>query len=312
MGLTRYDIDLDLEQRQGTSHALLVAMTGANKPVLDVGCDTGYLGEALTAMGCTVDGFEYNESAAEVARTRMRRVEVGDLEAVDLGEVFGAGKYEVVLFGDVLEHLRDPLPVLRGARRLLSPGGSVIISVPNVAHGDVRMALLAGRFAYTKVGLLDDTHTRFFTRDSLTRFLTDAGFVLVDLQRTRADLFSTEVGVQESEVDPAVVDALRRDPEATTYQFVVRAVPDDAVQTTSEQALKLDQLSAELQAARRELTERTQERDALMATLEEREQQLGELRGQLSRTRNALAALRSSRAVRGARTVRRVIRRRRG
>src|ERR1700712_3388536 len=140
MPLSKYDIQLDLDQQSNTSHALMVGMVGSNKRVLDVGCDTGYLGEALGALGNTTDGFEVNEVTAEMARTKLRRVEVGDLENTDLVEVFGPGTFAVVVFGQVLEHLRDPLRVLRQARPLLAPGGSVVISTPNIAHGDIRLA----------------------------------------------------------------------------------------------------------------------------------------------------------------------------
>jgi 2-polyprenyl-3-methyl-5-hydroxy-6-metoxy-1,4-benzoquinol methylase len=277
VGVSKYDIEIDLENRQGTSHAFLVEMVGANKRVLDVGCDTGYLGEALSALGNETVGFEANPATAEVARSKMSRVEIGDVETTNLVELFGPGSFEVIVFGDVLEHLRDPLPVLRQARPLLVPGGSVLISTPNVAHGDVRLALLGGRFRYTKVGILDDTHTRFFTRDSLVQFLHDAGFVLVDLRRTRAELFTTEVGVVESDYDPALVARLRQDEEATTYQFVVRAVPDDAATVESNQALRLDEAQRALAAERRRVAELTATRDELMGEAESLRARLNEV-----------------------------------
>lgn len=250
MPLSKYDIQLDLERSAGTSHAYLVEMVGANKRVLDVGCDTGYLGEALEALGNVTSGFEIDEKTAEAARQRLSRVEVGDLESTDLVAIFGAASFDVVVFGDVLEHLRDPLPTLRASRRLLAPGGSVLISTPNVAHGDVRLALLEGNFRYNQLGILDVTHTRFFTRASIVELLHDAGFVLVDLRRTQAPLFGTEIQVQEENFDPALVARLRADPEATTYQFVFRGVPDDQTQITSAQALRVDELSAQLEQAR--------------------------------------------------------------
>ena len=277
MGVSKYDIEIDLENRQGTSHAFLVEMVGANKRVLDIGCDTGYLGEALNALGNETVGFEANAATAEVARTKMSRVEIGDVETTNLIELFGRGSFEVIVFGDVLEHLRDPLRVLRQARPLLAPGGSVLISTPNVAHGDVRLALLDGRFRYTKVGILDDTHTRFFTRDSLVQFLHDAGFVLADLRRTRADLFSTEVGVVESDYDPQLVARLREDDEATTYQFVVRAVPDDAATVESDQALRLDEAQRALAAERRRVAKLTAARDELAGEIEALRSRLNEV-----------------------------------
>ncbi|HEY3087544.1 MAG TPA: methyltransferase domain-containing protein [Jatrophihabitantaceae bacterium] len=246
MALSKYDIEVDLANRQGTSHALLVEMVGANKRVLDAGCDTGYLGEALGAFGNQTSGVEINPVTAEEARHKLARVAVGDLENTDLVEVFGRASFDVVVFGDVLEHLRDPLSVLRQARPLLASGGSVLISTPNIAHGDVRLALLNGQFNYTKLGILDETHTRFFTRTSLVDFLHDAGFVLVELRRTKAELFSTEVGVRAEDFDASVVEAVRADPEATTYQFVVRAVPDDATTIASQQALRIDEVEQQL------------------------------------------------------------------
>ncbi|MGI8679918.1 MAG: class I SAM-dependent methyltransferase [Jatrophihabitans sp.] len=265
MAVSKYDIELDLAKQPGTSHAFLVTMVGANKRVLDIGCDTGYLGEQLAAFGNVTSGFESNHSAADVARTRYNRVEVGDLETVDLAVAFGHASFDVVVFGDVLEHLRDPLPVLRQARGLVAPGGCVLISVPNIAHGDVRLALLHGQFRYTKTGLLDDTHTRFFTKASLVDFVHDAGFTMIELRRTRAELFKTEVGVREADFDPRVVDALRTDPEATTYQFVVRVVPDDAVQVSSQQAILVDALTTQLDEQRR-LVRELRARESALAT----------------------------------------------
>jgi 2-polyprenyl-3-methyl-5-hydroxy-6-metoxy-1,4-benzoquinol methylase len=248
--LSKYDIQLDLHDHPGTSHAFLVEMVGVNKRVLDVGCDTGYLGEVLAALGNTTTGFEINEQTAEEARKHLVRVEVGDLESTDLVSVFGSAAFDVVVFGDVLEHLRDPLPTLRQAHGLLAPGGSVLISTPNVAHGDVRLALLEGNFRYNSLGILDETHTRFFTRESLVKFVQDAGFAVVDFRRTRAPLFGTEIGVEEDHFDAGLVERLRNDVEATTYQFVVRVVPDDIDQVTSAQALRVDELTAEVERYR--------------------------------------------------------------
>lgn len=275
MAVSKYDIQLDLDKTPGTSHAHLVELVGSNKRVLDVGCDTGYLGEALGAFGNTTSGFEINEETAREARKRLARVEVGDLETSDLVELFGRASFDVVIFGDVLEHLRDPLPVLRQARGLLAPGGSVLISTPNVAHGDIRLALLAGRFRYTRLGILDATHTRFFTRDSLVEFLADAGFVLIELRRTHAPLFGTETEVAEADFDPALVARLREDPEATTYQFVARAVPDDQAQVSAAQALRVDALEQEKAA----LTARVSE---LSSSLAAREDELQALRSLLA------------------------------
>ena len=266
MPVSKYDVEVDIAAAPNTSHATMVELIGANKRVLDVGCATGYLTRVLTALGDTVSGVEYDAAAAAEAEPDLAKLVVGDLETLDLVAEFGEAAFDVVVFGDVLEHLRDPMPVLRRARRLLAPGGSVVLSVPNVAHGDVRLALLAGRFRYTKLGLLDETHTRFFTRENLDLFLRDAGFVAVDVRRTSAPLFTTEVGVTEDQVDSAVVARLREDPEAETYQFVLRAVPDDALHVDlglTARAERLDlrvrELAHELDRARAQAREQAEE-----------------------------------------------------
>jgi 2-polyprenyl-3-methyl-5-hydroxy-6-metoxy-1,4-benzoquinol methylase len=223
----RYDTDVDLSN-PNNSHTLMVELVGGTKRVLDVGCATGYLAQALVERGCTVSGIEFDEEAAEEARPHLERLVVGDIEKIDLGETFGDDRFDVVVFGDVLEHLRDPLPVLRSARKLLADRGSVVASIPNIAHGSVRLALMAGRFDYQPLGLLDSTHVRFFTRSSIEDLFREADLVPIDVRRTTAGFFDTPVPVSEGEFPAEVVDAVLADPESRTYQFVLRAVPDDA------------------------------------------------------------------------------------
>lgn len=281
MQRSKYDISAEQAALPGTSHALMAELVGANKRVLDVGCDTGYLGRVLIGSGNQVSGVEVNPVSAEEAAKHLDRVVVRDLEDGELAEDFPPGSFDVVLFGDVLEHLRDPVAVLRQARPVLAPGGSVVISVPNIAHGDVRLALLQGRFDYTKVGLLDDTHLKFFTRDSLVTLLHDAGFVLSDLRRSTAPLFTTELGVHEADFDAELVAALRSDPEATTYQFVVRGVRDDAASYDSLQALQIDELRTEAAASRAE-TEQAR------ARLQAAEHELAQARGEIAALRERI------------------------
>lgn len=220
----RYEAKVDL-RNANTSHALLIELVGRDKRVLDVGCASGYLGETLRQRGCTVAGVEYDAEAAEAAKAVLDEVVVGDVGELDLVGHFGAGRFDAVVFGDVLEHVVDPVGVLRRLRPLLAPGGAAVISIPNVAHGAVRLSLMSGRFDYRPLGLLDDTHLRFFTRDSLHDLLAEAGFVAVDVRRTVAGVFDTEVAVRRQDFDDHVVEAVEDDPDATTYQFVVKAVP---------------------------------------------------------------------------------------
>jgi len=66
-----------------------------------------------------------------------------------------------------LEHLRNPWRVLEETQQLLKSEGYIVVSIPNIAHGAIRLALLQGRFEYTELGILDNTHLRFFTRKTV-------------------------------------------------------------------------------------------------------------------------------------------------
>jgi SAM-dependent methyltransferase len=85
------------------------------------------------------------------------------------------GQFDVIVYGDILEHLRNPMEVFRGFNRSLRPGGLVIVSVPNLAHAWIRLSLLFGQFQYSDRGILDRTHLRFFTLRTFQEFLYDAG-----------------------------------------------------------------------------------------------------------------------------------------
>ena len=81
-----------------------------------------------------------------------------------------------MLFVDVLEHLKSPQPVLARFKSVLAPGGRIFVSLPNVAHFTMRLALLCGRFDYRPSGILDRTHLRFFTYKTGRRLIEDAGY----------------------------------------------------------------------------------------------------------------------------------------
>jgi 2-polyprenyl-3-methyl-5-hydroxy-6-metoxy-1,4-benzoquinol methylase len=207
-----------------STHNLVVGLVPPGARVLEFGCASGYMSAELRQrLGCHVTGIERDPAAAELAHGHAERVIAGDAETLDYVDLFEGERFDVLLFADVLEHLLDPAGLLRRVRPLLAEGGIVVASIPNVAHGSVRVALLGGEFRYTAKGLLDDTHLRFFTRDSVAELFESAGFVIDEWQRKSAPIDQTEVAVPELAALDLVRAQLDADPEATTYQFVVRA-----------------------------------------------------------------------------------------
>src|SRR5207249_1097059 len=91
---------------------------------------------------------------------------------------FGPGSFDVVVCGDVLEHLRDPLRLLERARTWLRPDGRLIASIPNARHHSILRGLLEGNWTYEPAGLLDRDHLRFFTRREIEKLFDRAGFTV--------------------------------------------------------------------------------------------------------------------------------------
>ena len=170
-GLSGY---VPLNERRHRAHAKLLDAVGTGQRVLDVGCSSGYLARPLRDRGNTIVGLELDPAAAHEAEAFCERVLVGDVETMDLD--LESGSFDVVLGGDVVEHLRDPAATLMRLRPLLRPGGRLILSTPNVANWAVRLSLLAGRWRYTDRGILDRSHTHLFTRTTLAETLVHAGY----------------------------------------------------------------------------------------------------------------------------------------
>ena len=244
----RYEKDIHLDSN--STHDRVVRLVGKDKDVCELGCSTGYMSRVLREQGCRVVGIELDPQAASRAAEYCDDVIVGDLDALDLDRALSGREFDVIVAADVLEHLKDPVQVLRSLRKHLRLDGCVVASLPNIAHGSVRLALLNGSFAYTETGLLDKTHLRFFTRSSLDELFESAAFVIGELERVEAKVQETEIPIDLSTVPPELLRKLDDDPEARTYQFVVKAYPLPR---------------PELQILRQRLTDLVRSREAALA-----------------------------------------------
>jgi O-antigen biosynthesis protein len=157
-----------------SSHSQILEWIERERPdeVLEVGTATGYLSAEMTKRGCVVTGVESDPEMAKIAQQHCHRMIVGDAEQLDF---LSLGKYDAIVLGDVVEHLRNPQQFLQRMAQQLKPGGKVLMSLPNVANIWVRLNLLFGRFNYSRVGILDETHLRFFTLASSKRIANDSG-----------------------------------------------------------------------------------------------------------------------------------------
>jgi 2-polyprenyl-3-methyl-5-hydroxy-6-metoxy-1,4-benzoquinol methylase len=207
---------------------LVALVPPAAREILDVGCGAGRLGEALKLrQNARVTGIESNRGAAETARQRLDRVLAGDVE--QLNPKWGSHVFDVVICGDVLEHLRDPATVLSRIHHWLRPGGRIIASIPNVRHHSVIRGLLRGDWTYEPAGLLDQTHLRFFTRREIEKMFFRCGFRIVDISFVPGAEHTDWVASGRSELSLGglTVNGLPLDEleEFHVYQYLIVAEP---------------------------------------------------------------------------------------
>jgi 2-polyprenyl-3-methyl-5-hydroxy-6-metoxy-1,4-benzoquinol methylase len=191
--------------------------------ILDVGTASGTLARMCQNKSLRLFGVEPNTSWAQIASPLYERIWSCSIDDVEEGFL---GGYDVVVLGDILEHLPAPEVVLQKLVGYQSPNSVFIISVPNVANLWVRLNLLIGRFEYTDRGILDRTHLRFFTLKSLTAMIKNSGLEIISVQATPIPLelvsgfFVTPPGRLLHAVLAWCTSLL---PTILGYQFVVEA-----------------------------------------------------------------------------------------
>jgi glycosyltransferase involved in cell wall biosynthesis len=194
--------------------------------VLDVGCGAGALGAAFRPLNpnARLLGLADNEDDAAVARGVLDEVAVVDIDSGALPFDLPRG-IDCIVYGDTLQHLKDPFAVLRRHADALNQDGVVLICVPNLEHWSFADHLFRGTWAYASSGLLDATHLRWFTLDTMRQGLLDAGLVPCDVHPR---VFDAEAAHRFVETMAPALAALGVDPNsylqrATPLQFVWRA-----------------------------------------------------------------------------------------
>jgi len=153
--------------------------------VLDVGCGIGAVGEQLKQrFEVEVVGIEFNEKMTKVAKEKLDRVILGDLDEINLEDYLLPNYFDCILFGDILEHLKNPWDVLKTATSFLSDEGVIIAGIPNIRHYTTVINLLfRGYWPYRERGIHDKTHLRFFTLKNIRELFQYANLKIIKLKR---------------------------------------------------------------------------------------------------------------------------------
>jgi 2-polyprenyl-3-methyl-5-hydroxy-6-metoxy-1,4-benzoquinol methylase len=197
---------------------------------MDIGCGKGVTSHWLKQIRPNIAtvGVEIDKSVAAIAASVLDTVLVVDLdqgmEALDEYK----GRVDLLLLLDVLEHLQDPWARMMEFKSLLAPSGVVIASIPNVRNLKVLgPLLLKGEWRYQSSGILDRTHLRFFTRNSVRELFRGAGFEIQQinstgpLQPARIKSISGAIAFLAN----VLLGGLLRD--FVAHQYVVRAIAEE-------------------------------------------------------------------------------------
>lgn len=165
------DIVIDINDTNNT-HSIIASKIKDKSIVLDIGCGSGYIGALLKDKKCEVYGIDVDSKALDIAESKNCYKEVFNFSITEINDdnykKFFDKKieFDYIIFADVLEHVVNPGEIIFELSKKLKKDGEILISLPNIAHMDITRGLINRTFNYNKIGLLDNTHLRFFTQGS--------------------------------------------------------------------------------------------------------------------------------------------------
>jgi 2-polyprenyl-3-methyl-5-hydroxy-6-metoxy-1,4-benzoquinol methylase len=171
--------------------------------ICEFGCGGGALAAAVRAKNpepIYYVGLEIDDAAIQRAKPHLDLAVQCNLDLIPswrdnevISNSLPDNYFDCVIFGDVLEHLRDPENVLRQAVSKLRPGGAVITCIPNVQHWTVFANLVLGSWPQTDSGIFDRTHIRWFTLRDMVELLNK---VELSIENSIGRIFDAENGIK--------------------------------------------------------------------------------------------------------------------
>ena len=223
---TNDDINIAITNKND-SHSLIVQNIKENSIVLDVGCAGGYVGEFLKKeKNCIMHGIEIDKEAFLIAKNKnvyesLYDFSITNPEDDNYKKFFSNDiKYDYIIFADVLEHLVDPDLIIYNFFKKLKTKGKILISIPNVAHMDISKNLIDRNFNYNTKGLLDNTHIRFFTKNSFLQMINSIN------DKYKINIEAKIIGktiVEPSYINlyPNLFNILNKDSELCVLQYII-------------------------------------------------------------------------------------------
>lgn len=196
--------------------------------ILEVGCGTGVFGNILTELGHKVIGIDKDQEAVKIARQNGMNVILGNIEDYKILSYFKI-RFDVILLMDVLEHLLNPVDVLKRLGSILKIDGRIIVTGPNVGYWAVRKELLFGRWNYTEGGIFDKTHLHFYTASSWKKLIEESGYKIIAFEAAEGlipfEHIFANIPVLNLFIRYISKLATKLRPELFTSAFIIEAIP---------------------------------------------------------------------------------------
>lgn len=218
-----YQVALDAD----SGPARVVRMVGQNKNVLEIGAGPGSITKILTHVSkCRVTALDIDAEAIEKLDQHCEHAYQADLNDSNWPKILeNDGKFDVLVAADVLEHVYEPLGVLKAMNGFLNQNGFMVISLPHAGHSVVQACLFDEDFEYNDFGLLDRTHIRFFGIKNIQKLFQDAGMKIVHAEFVIRNPELTEFARTWAKTPELFREALALNPFGLVYQVIVKAVP---------------------------------------------------------------------------------------
>lgn len=220
--MSKYNAELDIEHENSLS--IIIKNINPNSKVLEFGPAHGRLTRYLRdAMKCDITIVEIDEEAgkeaAQFASQSFIGNEQGDIEKYHWLNT-REQEFDYIIFADVLEHLYNPDKVLQACERVLKENGRIFVSIPNISHNSIIVNLINDQFKYNSVGLLDNTHIKFFTYYSFIELVKSLGYEANNVFATYSEVGENEISSKYDDVELDVQKALKNRALGRVYQYI--------------------------------------------------------------------------------------------
>ena len=189
--------------------------------ILDLGAGNGNLARVSKKLllSVEIDGVEPNAIAASLAKPYYKRMYVGYAE--EIYENLNIIEYDYIVLADVLEHIADPFVFLNNLVGKLNEKQKVIISIPNVLFGGLRLSIMNGNFNYVDSGLLEKTHLRFFTRETIVELFKRVNLFPSNIFYLQRSFYRVEFPQKVLKASLFSIIKLSLSEDARAYQYVI-------------------------------------------------------------------------------------------